>query len=257
MQIDVVLPAGGRITGEFADQAGVSVKALIKINGKTVLQHTIEALRACDRIGKIAVVGPEEVNAGLPGGLADIVLPEAPSGPQNILNGLNWIVGNGGDSAANRSLILTTDLPFLTQRSIEGFLDACPDHMDICAPVNTKQEFTARFPELRDDYVRLRDGEWTLGCAFLVNPNSVIANLSHIERAFSARKSKMGMARLLGMVFIIRYLTRRLSVAQIEKRCQDILGCSTGAVLGAPVELAYDLDELEQYNYALNHCNGV
>lgn len=255
MQIDVVLPAGGRISGEFADRAAVSVKALIEINGVTILQHTIETLRTCGRIGKIVVVGPDEVNATLADGLADKILPETSSGPENILKGLDWIERDGG--AGRRSLILTTDLPFLTTGAIESFLDACPDQLDICAPVNTKQEFLERFPGSNNEYVRLGDGEWTMGCAFLVNPGSIIANHSRIDQVFQARKSQIGMAKLLGMAFVFRYLTGGLTIAQIEKRCQDILGCSAAAIRGASVELAFDLDKIEEYHYALDHCRGV
>ena len=48
--IDVILPAGGRISGEFAAETGVGVKALIEIGGRTVLQRTIDALRATGQV---------------------------------------------------------------------------------------------------------------------------------------------------------------------------------------------------------------
>ena len=47
------------------------------------------------------------------------------------------------------------------------------------------------------EYVRLRDGKWTMGGVFLVNPAALEANRLHIERVFAARKSQIAMARLL------------------------------------------------------------
>lgn len=56
MKLDVILPAGGRISGEFASEAGVEVKALIEINGCTVLEHTIDVLRATQRVERLILV---------------------------------------------------------------------------------------------------------------------------------------------------------------------------------------------------------
>ena len=55
---DVILPAGGRITGDFAKMAGTEVKALISLDGQTILKRTIEALQATKRVGRLVVIGP-------------------------------------------------------------------------------------------------------------------------------------------------------------------------------------------------------
>src|SRR5207244_12927664 len=90
--------------------------------------------------------------------------------------------------------------------------------------------FDERFPGTTSEFVRLRDGEWTMGCAFLVNPAAAVAHRIHIERVFDARKSQLAMARLLGPLFIARFVTRRLEIAHIEARCSQILGCAGAAV---------------------------
>jgi len=76
MLVDAMLPAAGRISGEFAAEAGAEVKALIEIGGRTVLQRTLETLRATDRIGKIVVIGPEEVTSHPAAQGADALLSE-------------------------------------------------------------------------------------------------------------------------------------------------------------------------------------
>ena len=90
-KFDVILPAGGRITGEFAQQAGVDIKALIDFYGETILRRTIHTLRATDRVGRIVVIGPQPtLNEALKAGANGLII-EGESGPDNILRGLQWL----------------------------------------------------------------------------------------------------------------------------------------------------------------------
>lgn len=250
MSLDVVLPAGGRIGGEFAAETGVEVKALVDVGGRTVLERTLDALRETGRVRRAVVIGPQEVRDHPCAELADAALPEGGnSGPANILRGIEWLHEQDG-GYADRVLILTTDLPFLSPHAISTFVDSCPAGVDLCAPLVSKEAFEARFPGSGNQYVGLADGQWTLGCGFLVDPRAIAANRDHIEAVFAARKSQIGMARLLGLGFIIRFLTHRLSVAHIEARCTNMLGCSANGVPQSPPELAFDMDDLAEYRYA-------
>ncbi len=253
MKIDVILPAGGRIEGEFATESGTEIKALLPINGQSILERTINALHATGRIGKIVVIGSEELNTHPATSLADTVLPEGKSGPDNIFQGLNWLREHSpkSEDKPRHVLIITTDLPFITPASIMGFLDSCRTDADVCVPIIERKEFEARYPDSPNFYVNLRDGAWTLGCAFLLDPQAIINHKPSIERVFEARKSQIKMARLLGPLFILRLLTRQLRVEDIAKKCEQILGCSGDVVLGAAPELAYDIDLREEYHYAL------
>lgn len=265
---DAVLPAGGRIAGSFAQEAGAEIKALISLHGLTLLERTIDALRATGRIARIVVIGPDELKNHAATRAADVVLSEAESGPANIFRGLQWLHEqsasqpdgtqlNGaqlnGLQEAHRVLVVTTDLPFLTPAAINGFLEACPATAEVCVPIIRREAFEARFPDCGGDYVRLRDGEWTMGCAFLLNSVALTRNRLHIERIFEARKSQLAMARLLGPLFIARFLCGRLQVAHIQARCESVLGCTGHAVLGCAPELAFDIDQPEEFRLAVAH----
>lgn len=253
MSIDVILPAGGRISGEFASAAGATVKALIQIDGQSILHRTLSVLRSSDRFARIVAIGPDEIATGAHCELLDAVLPEGDSGPENIFKGLSWLSETNQGKPTDRVLVLTTDLPFLALDVLERFIDNCPESMEICLPITQREEFEARFPGSPNEYVSLSDGEWTIGCAFLLDPAVLLASREHIENIFSARKSKFAMARLLGLPFIVKYLTRRLDVECIEERCRAILGCSAGGIRGGAPELAFDLDQLEEYQYLLRN----
>lgn len=251
MRVDAVLPAGGRIAGDLASEAGTDVKALLRFNGETMLKQTLRTLRTTGRVRTIAVVGPQEISPHAD--LADVVLPETDSGAGNILRGLEWLRGASCGTEAERVVIVTTDLPFLTADAITGFLDACPPELDLCVPVLNRQEFEGRFARSSSRYVRLSDGEWIIGCAFLINPAAITRNQAMVERVFAARRSQLGMARLLGALFVLRFLTRRLTVRQVERKCLELLGCTGGAVHGCEPELAFDIDYAGDYAYALRH----
>jgi len=251
MKVDMILPAGGRISGQFAREAGTEVKALIRLGPWTVLERTLAAIRATGQVGRTVVIGPAEVVSHAAARAADVALDEGGSGPANIFRGLKWLYATNGRRYPRRVLILTTDLPFLTREAITGFLRACPPGLDLCIPTLRREEFEARFPYRSGRYVRLRDGEWMIGCAVLVDPAALVRNRAVIERTFAARRSRVAMARLLGFSFLLRFLTRRLTVSHIEQRCQDILGCTGRGIRCRVPELAFDIDYPEDYHYAV------
>ena len=264
--LDVILPAGGRITGEFAEMAGTDIKALIDFNGQTILRRAIHTLRATNRIGRIAVIGPAAVLAEAQNSGADLLLPEGDSGPDNILRGLHALRGKEKEkrregeeenssfiphrSSFSKVLILTTDLPFLTADALNTFLDACPSEADVAVPVVTEAEFSGRFPGTANEYVKLRDGGYTIGCAFVLNGETLLRNEAHLRALFAARKSQWQMARLVGFGTILKFATRRLTVEELEARASAIAGCRGVAVRHSPPELAYDIDLPAEYAYA-------
>jgi CTP:molybdopterin cytidylyltransferase MocA len=253
--VDAILPAGGRLSGEFARLVATEVKALVQLNGQTILRRAIEALQATGRVRRCLVIGPEEARAEAKGCGAE-TLPEGATGPENVFLGLESLQAAPRPAAA-RVLIVATDLPFLTAASLTEFLDACPQEADVAVPILTAETFETRFPGSPNTYTRLREGPVTLGGAFLINPAVLLGRRDHLERVFAARKSSLAMAKLLGPEFILRYLTGRLAVRHIEARCSRILGCAGRAVLEAPPELAYDIDLPEEYHYAVQWMSSV
>ena len=269
---DVILPAGGRITGDFAQMAGTEVKALISLDGQTILKRTIEALQATKRVGRLVVIGPpaaleEAGNAGVEGQLA-----EGASGPDNILSGLKWLQQtslqetssqqtslpqtasqNPSSQATARVLIVTTDLPFLTAQTLNTFLDACPAEADVAIPILTQQEYETRFPGTVNEFVRLKDGSFTIGSVFMLNSATLLQIETHLRALFEARKNQWQTARLVGFSTILQFATRQLTIARLEARVSAIAKCHGVAVQHMPAELAYDIDHSADFIYAREH----
>jgi GTP:adenosylcobinamide-phosphate guanylyltransferase len=247
-QLDVVLPAGGRISGEFARAAGVEIKALILVDGQPILRHTIQAMRDSGRVRRIAVTGPREALDVARDAGADGLVEEGTSGPENVFRGLDWL-REQTQGIASRLLIAATDLPFLTPDSIRTFVDLCPPEAEAALAIVTRQAFMDRFPGSENIWVPLREGDITNGSVFLVDPGILIRNRVRFEQMFEARKSQIQMARLVGLRILFELLTHRLSLATLERRCSGIMGGRGKAVLNCPAELAFDVDQFSEYRY--------
>ncbi len=250
--IDAVLPAGGRVNAEFASAAGNDIKALIQIGGSSILERTIRALRASKCIGRIVVVGPDQVKAISTNAGGDSVLAEHATGSANIMAGIEWLAAQ--ENPAARVIVVTTDMPFITPTSVEQYLRLCPSNCDICVPVVEREPFEKIYPELIRTDSRLADGWFRLGGMFLLNPQTMIRGRSHFEQVFAARKSNLKLAKLIGLPTALRYVTRRLSSEHIVQRASQILNCTGAVVKGAevPTEIGFDIDLLEEYQYARN-----
>jgi GTP:adenosylcobinamide-phosphate guanylyltransferase len=248
--LDVILPAGGRIDPAFAANVGTDVKALIQFDGKTILERTLEAVRGTNRVGNVVVIGSDAVRKASEG-LATTTIEEGATGPENIYRGLEAVTK--ANPNARKILLVTTDLPYLTPEILNRFIDSCPEDADICVPLIRQTEYESRFPGSTATFVRLRDDAWTTGCAYVMDVKAMERIRPSVERVFEQRKSKIGMAKLLGPGFVFKFATKRLTLPDVEGKIKSLLGCSGRALTGAPPELAYDIDYMDDYEYAMKH----
>lgn len=245
---DVILPAGGRLKPDFAQKVGTDIKALIEFEGLTILERTLVALHSSGRVRRAIVIGNDALKK-VPLDENCTVLPETDSGPGNILAGLKYLLKQ--PDAPTKVMVATTDLPFLTPELINDFIDACPADKDICVPLVNKKDWEKRFPGSTATFVPLRDGSWTAGCVYLIDVKALEGSMPRIEKVFENRKSVLGMAKLLGPVFLMKFLFKTLTIPDVEAKIVSMLGCSGAAIPNAPVEFAYDIDDFEDYDYAM------
>lgn len=254
MSYDVILPAGGSLPDEFAQAVGTKSKALVKLDGQSVLKHTLTALRDSGLAKRIAVIGTQEVQASEDSKIADLVLPETESGPMNIMRGLENLASHA--DATKKVLVITCDLPFVTADVIKKYVGLCPGDKDICVPLISEKEYEDRFPGTHATYVKLKDNTWTTGCLYLMDSFALRNAQPHIEKVFENRKSVTGLAKLLGPAFVLKWVMKKLTVDDVEGKIVQILGCSGAAVRNSPPELAFDIDYLHDYEYAVQHSQA-
>ncbi|HTU71114.1 MAG TPA: nucleotidyltransferase family protein [Candidatus Baltobacteraceae bacterium] len=244
--MNAVITAGGPIGGEFALLAGTDRKALAPVRGRTLIARTIEALVGCG-IERIAVVGNDAVGAEC-GALAPVkMVRDAGSGGANVLGALDaW-----PDDAA--LLYLTCDLPYIDERALQWFLE----RIDPCAlsmPLTAHDAFSRRFPGAPPFGITLAGERVVNGGVFHLPAGSRARIRALASMLFDARKAPWKMAAIAGPSVLVRFAFRQLSVAALEARAQRVLDVPVAAVRDAPPELAYDIDVLTEYRYALDHA---
>ncbi len=241
--IPTIVFAGGRIDGAFAETVQTNVKALVRIGEVTMLETVLRALQACESVGEVLVVGPQEIRDVL--GSAKFIL-EAGSAVGNLEAGLRAM------AAVDRVLLCGSDLPFLTEDALSDFLLRSPEDAQCAMPVVTRLDFEAVFSAAPNIYVPLAEGPVTVGSQFLIRPDALLQRIPLLRSLFKKRKSQIAMATTLGPSFIFKLLTRRLTIPVIEKRMSDIGGCACRAVLGCRPELGFDIDNLQSYTFAVS-----
>jgi hypothetical protein len=242
--LNAVITTGARVDGEFARRIGTDVKALARIGDRTMLEATIEAARAAG-VTRIAVIGGAEVRAAC-GAIVDSFVDEADGGT-NIRRALRaW-------EPDAPLLYLTSDMPFIHAQALRAFLQAVPPDA-LALPLTDCAGFERRFPGAPAFGIELAGERVVNGGAFWIPPNAAAKIEAFAVRFFSARKSLTRMATVLGPVFCVRFMLRRLSIEALELHAQRLLGIPARAIRGAPPDLAYDVDTLEEYDYAAEHA---
>lgn len=235
---DAVVLAGTSKETELTKNEQVSNKAFIKVGGCPLLAFTLAALRAVPAIDRIAVVGPAKDLEPLIEPYRLLVVPEEGGIPENILAGYRAL------RPPEYFLVVSADIPLLSARAVEDFLErARPYEYDFYYPVVRREDIEARFPGVKRTYARLREGTFTGGNLFLLNPDKVETAMPRLGSFIKMRKSPAKLAALLGIGFIIKFLTRRLSIAELEKRLPGLLGVSGKAIITGYAEIGTDVDK--------------
>jgi GTP:adenosylcobinamide-phosphate guanylyltransferase len=243
--LNAVITAGARVSGEFARRTGTDVKALARIGNRSMLEATIEAARGAG-VTRIAVVGGAEVRAAC-GDSVDRAIDEADDGESNIRRALSaWDPGAP-------LLYLTSDMPFINAQALRAFLQAVPSDA-LALALTDCADFERRFAGAPAFGIDLAGERVVNGGAFWIPPNAAARIETFAVRFFSARKSAARMAALVGPVFCLRFMLRRLSIEALERHAQHLLGIPARAIRGASPDLAYDVDTLEEYVYAAEHA---
>jgi CTP:molybdopterin cytidylyltransferase MocA len=235
-----VITAGGTVDEPFARTLGTPVKALAPFGTRTLLDVAIEACAQAG-IARIAVVGGAEVRAHLRGSEVRII-DAVEDGATNVQRAL-------GAWPGERFVYLTSDLPFATGEGILELL-ARSEPYALTMGLASVEAFEGAFPGAPPQGVALRGERVVNACAFVLAAEALDPVCGLATRFFEARKSLFALARLLGPALCLRFLCKRLGVADVEAYARRVLGISVGAVRDTDPGLCYDIDTLEEYRYA-------
>ena len=217
-----------------AAYAGVTHKALIRLDGQTLLARVVTSLRAAGA-GRIAVISSHPDVQAAAASLNVEVLDEA-AGP-------SLSASLGANALGTPLLITTADHALLQPLWVQRFLADVAPTTDIAALVAARATVEAAAPATRRTWLKLSDGAWS-GCNlfYLASPRALNV-LALWQRVEAERKRPWRMAQILGPGMLIRYAAGRLSLAQAA----DALGRRAGVtaqIVATPYgQAAIDVDK--------------
>lgn len=243
--MNAVITAGARVNGEFARCIGTPVKALARVGGRTLLAAGIDAARQAG-VTRLAVVGGPEVRQACARSI-DLLVEESESGAVNLQRALRaW----GADQPL---LYMTSDLPFVSGAVLRQFVASVPEDA-LALPITACSEFERRFPGAPPFGIEIGGERVVNGGVFWIPAGAGRMLAALAARFFDARKSIARMALLLGPALCLRFAFHRLTIGALEREARRRLGFPAVAVRGAPPELAYDIDTLNEYAYAADRA---
>ncbi len=240
----IVLAGGSPATDELLRILRVGAKSLLKIGDKEMVRYVVDALLGSGRVERLIIFGlePDSLPGLVPAGFPVEFIPNQPDVVAGVLIALERLADE------KRVLICSADIPLLTSEAVVDFLDRCERlDIDVGYPIVERSVMEARFPGSGRSYRALRDGSFAGGDMFWVNPRLAMANRDMASQLVAARKSGFRVVRMFGLKMILRYLTRRLTIAEAEKKAARIFNCRCKAIISQYPEIGMDVDKLHQY----------
>lgn len=151
--------------------------------------------------------------------------------------------------AGDDLLFASSDLPFARAADLRAFLDAAAGY-DLSLPLAGATAYETAYPGAPPHITVLGGERVAGGSVFFIRSQARVPVRAVAGEFFRARKSAVGMARLLGGRLLLRFLVRRLRIADIELRAERMLGVRAAAIRAAAPGLCYDVDTLADYRYA-------
>ncbi|MHB8172418.1 MAG: nucleotidyltransferase family protein [Thermincolia bacterium] len=235
--VDAVILAGSLNDGPLKNCSHADYEALIKIGDRPMVDYVIEAVAQSPSVNQMVLVGAEEIYRQTNGRTVLHALP----GDNPVASVLNGVKALSGDK---RILLATADIPLITSEAIEDFIQACAGtQADFYYPIVSRTINENHYPMVKRTYVSLKEGVFTGGNLFLVNPQIVDRCALWAEDMVSLRKSPFRLCRRLGLSFMVKFICRCLTISELEDKVSHLLGVRARTVITSYPEIGVDVDK--------------
>ncbi|PKM81443.1 MAG: hypothetical protein CVU89_09330 [Firmicutes bacterium HGW-Firmicutes-14] len=238
---DAVIVAGSPNTGPLRECSDMPYEAMIRIGGKPMVRYVVDALLESGLIHSIAIAGPVEMKEIFPEEQVTVVQAGGEI-VENAVKAMSYI------DNTRPVLIVTSDIPLLTAEAVRNFISLCGDRdADFYYPIVSMDMAEERYPGVSRTSAKLKEGTFTGGNLFLVNPAAVPLCADRAREFVKNRKSPLKLCRLLGFKFIFKLLFNRLTIPELQKKVSEILGIMVKAVITDFPEIGIDVDKPSDY----------
>ena len=219
-------------------------KALLAMNGRTMLERVVDALQGAHSIQEIVVVGLGS-DMGMTFARPVAHLPDTGSLAGNILAGSQWLSEQYPTESA--FVFCSADIPTITPAIVDEFVESCrPFTHDGYYTFVTREVMEARFPRSQRTFTKLKDVEIAGGDLHLTHFEVIRRNEDVLQAATNARKHAWKIAKIVGWKLIAKLLLRQLSFHEMQAEASRIVGGHVACVLSPHAELGMDADKPEQ-----------
>lgn len=250
--MDVLILAGGDAPDDLAQHNNETERALICVGDVPMVIRVLVALRDVPNIERVAVVGSNRVLDECREVVPDLVRVEAAEKmTQNFARGTKALEGG------NEILVCTCDIPLVTSQTFTAFITKARDrNLEIAYPIVTRAVCENEFPDGARTYAKLGGVELTGGNCVLV-PTRIAPNVVQLlETAYNARKNPLALSKMLGASLVWKFVTKKLTVSDVEKQASRVLDCRVGAIECDDAAIAFDVDKLNHWQISENYLHA-
>lgn len=223
--------------------AGVAHKSLVPLVGMPMAWHVVQALAESDRIGEIVVVGiePGEIDFGI----SVHYVPNQPSLWASQNAGLRKLRDLNGED--RYVLALSADIALLTGTIVDSFIEACePYEQEVYWGIVGKDVMLNAFPDSKRTYLPLREGSFCSSDLYLGRLSAGFKIQERIRYFIENRKNVLAQVWKLGLPTMVKFLLRRLTIADLVDIAYRIAGIRGRPVVLQLAEAGMDVDKPEQ-----------
>lgn len=203
--MDCIILAGNR--DSYREVSNKHNKAFLKIGDRTILNIIMDQLAGVQSIDRLLIVGPKAALEG------EISLYGSYPKPIQVFDQKNDLVENilsvveatsAGQPEDRHVLILPSDIPLITEREINQFMNLCDmDNHDYVGGV-TDESTLSRFyptenkPGVRMAYFQCKGVNYRINNLHMVRP-SAVRNIGYIRKIYEIRYQKQ-LRNILGVL---------------------------------------------------------
>lgn len=241
--MDCVITAGGVPGPEdplFPYTQG-KTKALLDMNGRTMLERVIDALQDSHYIDDIVVVGLGS-DMGMSFKRPVHHIPDQGNLIGNGLAGFRWLCER--KSGIGHILFSSADVPQITGAIVDQFMQSCePFDRYMYYNFVTKEVMETRFPDSRRTFVKLKGAQVAGGDMAIMHADLLETHIELWQALSQGRKHAWQLARVVGFRFLVKFLLRQIGFAEIEETAARILARPVQIIVNPNAEIAMDADK--------------
>jgi GTP:adenosylcobinamide-phosphate guanylyltransferase len=247
----IVLAADRGPDDPVARFVGSPCKSLAPIGGKPMVLRVLDALAEAREIDSLVVCGPSKTS-----------IDREPELLERITAGkVRWIENQATPSSSTYhalgslssnvpALVTTSDHALLNSEMVDYFCcQARLSDCDVIVALAPYEQVMRAYPQTKRTATTLRDGCFCSCNLFAFLTPQARSAAQFWQKCERQRKKPWKMLRILGWTDVIRYLLRRMTLAEGLNRLSVRMNIKAGAVMMPFPEAAVDVDTVKDLHF--------